>query len=448
MTPTLSRLKAICVFACRWCSLHGVERAGRERMALPPQIRLLPVPCAGSISADNIIQAFANGASGVAVLGCHLGGCRHNDANRDAHARLAVLADLLETMGLDRRRLCLSWGTAHEAEQYASLMRSFSAQLEQLPPLPDFFRMPKNQAVALTAAVQQGLGPENPVDDATENAHVRALAAAALDKGRLVLALTPAGDDFLPELFSTKEDLPHLVAGSKYALAKLVGCLLRERAQGGLQEFGPHQGLRERAFGLRTCKLSVACRACDARALRQMADLRQISLQDVEFLPLPCSLNQQRACACHRPQWPSDTSLLIQPEKGSEEVQKRIDWPEQLSRCVQCHRCRTACPVCVCPACSLDQMPALSYGSAPAASPLAYHMTRALHVADVCVQCGACQDACPQGIPLLRLHQSVASSLANLGYCSGEGMASPLRRQRLQLAAPQWQDSLKGGTSA
>ncbi len=67
-----------------------------------------------------------------------------------------------------------------------------------------------------------------------------------------------------------------------------------------------------------------------------------------------------------------------------------------------------------------------------------------MHVADVCVQCGACQDACPQGIPLLRLHQTVASSLESLGYRSGEGMLSPLRTARSRIEVPQWLDSLKG----
>ena len=125
---------SICVFACRWCSLLGAERAGRDRLELPANIRLIPVSCAGSVSADHVIQALTGGAAGVAVLGCHLGGCRHNDANRDAHARLEVLGSLLDAVGLDSRRLLVSWGTAHEAEQYAKLMRDFAALLSTLPP--------------------------------------------------------------------------------------------------------------------------------------------------------------------------------------------------------------------------------------------------------------------------------------------------------------------------
>lgn len=121
------------VFACRYCARIGADRAGKERLAMPPFFRLIDVDCAAEVEPDLVLRAFADGIHGVAVLGCHLGGCRHNEANRAAHARLSLLADLLDTIGLDRRRLLLSWGTAHEAGQFAGLMESFARTLETLP---------------------------------------------------------------------------------------------------------------------------------------------------------------------------------------------------------------------------------------------------------------------------------------------------------------------------
>lgn len=442
MMPMPSIHNTICVFACRWCSLLGAERAGRERLPLPSGIRIMPVPCAGSVSVDSIIQAFTNGAAGVAVLGCHLGGCRHNEANRDAHARLAVLADLLETMGIGRHRLCVSWGTAHEGTQYASLINNFAQQLEELPPMPDFFRIPENQAVALAATKVNGCSdrPKIPASADEQDEALRKRVARTLDKGRVVLALAHTESGIAVELFTRKEALSILVAGPKYPLAKLAGTMLRERRLGVLQNTGAHRSLRELAYSLRERGLSVACRACDARALRQMADLHQFSPETLDLIPIPCTEEQQKVCGCVRPQWPSDKSLPLEQKLGGEV----IDWPLQLSCCVQCHWCRMACPVCVCPSCSLDDIATLPTGRVPNTSPLAYHLSRAMHVADVCVQCGACQDACPQGIPLLRLHQTVASSLESLGYRSGEGMLSPLRTARSRIEVPQWLDSLKG----
>jgi F420-non-reducing hydrogenase iron-sulfur subunit len=121
------------VFACRWCSLIGADRAGRERMELPAAFRIIPVECAASIEPDLVLRVLADGFDGVAVLGCHIGGCRHNEANRTVRLRLSLLQDLLETIGLDRRRLLLSWGTAHEGHQFAALAREFIADLAGMP---------------------------------------------------------------------------------------------------------------------------------------------------------------------------------------------------------------------------------------------------------------------------------------------------------------------------
>jgi F420-non-reducing hydrogenase iron-sulfur subunit len=120
------------IFACRWCALLGAERAGRERLPLPAGFRLIPVECAGAVSLDLVLRAFAGGAHGVAVMGCHLGGCRHNEANRNAHARLLVLGTALESIGARPERLLLSWGTAHEARQFAQVISEFQAKLEAL----------------------------------------------------------------------------------------------------------------------------------------------------------------------------------------------------------------------------------------------------------------------------------------------------------------------------
>ncbi|MDR1659160.1 MAG: hydrogenase iron-sulfur subunit [Desulfovibrio sp.] len=128
MSPSFKTL----VFACRWCPLLGAERAGRERLALPPDFRLIPVECAGAVPLDLILRAFADGAHGVAVMGCHFGGCRHNGANRNAHARLQLLAAALETLGIRPDRLLVSWGTAHEARQFAGVLSDFQARIRAL----------------------------------------------------------------------------------------------------------------------------------------------------------------------------------------------------------------------------------------------------------------------------------------------------------------------------
>ena len=136
-SPLAAETPKVLVFACRWCALLGAERAGRERIPLDPAFRLIPVECAGGIATDLILRAFADGFHGVAVMGCHLGGCRHNEANRNAHARLELLGTALACIGIRRERLLLSWGTAHEAAQFADLLSSFIRDMAQLAASPD-----------------------------------------------------------------------------------------------------------------------------------------------------------------------------------------------------------------------------------------------------------------------------------------------------------------------
>jgi coenzyme F420-reducing hydrogenase delta subunit len=119
----------VLVFACRWCALVGADAAGRGKAELPASFRVIPVECASMVEPDSVLRAFASGVDGVAVMGCHLGGCRFNDANHVAVKRMETLGDLLDTVGIGRRRLLLSFGTAHEGHQFAEVLETFFREL-------------------------------------------------------------------------------------------------------------------------------------------------------------------------------------------------------------------------------------------------------------------------------------------------------------------------------
>ncbi|MDF1539236.1 MAG: Coenzyme F420 hydrogenase/dehydrogenase, beta subunit C-terminal domain [Candidatus Thorarchaeota archaeon] len=74
--------------------------------------------------------------------------------------------------------------------------------------------------------------------------------------------------------------------------------------------------------------------------------------------------------------------------------EERINyWMEEFSQCIKCYGCRDACPICYCESCLLEaNRDFLEAGVIPPSA--LFPLTRLAHVADSCVACGQCQDAC------------------------------------------------------
>ncbi len=81
----------------------------------------------------------------------------------------------------------------------------------------------------------------------------------------------------------------------------------------------------------------------------------------------------------------------------------------EFSRCIRCYACRQVCPNCYCPTCFVDASRPAWVGRTPDSSDnVMFHVVRALHMAGRCVECGACEKACPVGIPLMLINRKVS----------------------------------------
>jgi formate dehydrogenase subunit beta len=86
-----------------------------------------------------------------------------------------------------------------------------------------------------------------------------------------------------------------------------------------------------------------------------------------------------------------------------------------ISRCIRCYACRNACPLCYCPTCFVDESrPQWMGKSIDPIDTMTFHLLRAYHCAGRCTDCGACERACPMGIPVRQFTKKLNMDAQNL----------------------------------
>jgi formate dehydrogenase subunit beta len=86
--------------------------------------------------------------------------------------------------------------------------------------------------------------------------------------------------------------------------------------------------------------------------------------------------------------------------------------------CTMCNMCIRGCPVCYCVDCIL-----MKKRKDKTINKETYQLTRIAHVADRCVECGNCDNNCPQHLPLSLYFQSLNEAFKKkFKYSSGESL--------------------------
>jgi formate dehydrogenase subunit beta len=218
----------------------------------------------------------------------------------------------------------------------------------------------------------------------------------------------------------------------------------------------------------RTERMAIVAKGCDTRALLELIKEKQIVRDRINIIGVPCEgmIDRVRVEAELRNQpigtvevregrflvigkdfekeldikeflYPScqvciRKNPVMYDELAGEEVEESLGktyadiesfeglpdekrwqyFSEETSRCIRCYACRNACPLCYCAECFVDASNPQWIGKSSNESDTAFfHIMRAFHLAGRCVECGACERACPLGIDIRKLNRKLSKDV-------------------------------------
>jgi len=122
-------------FFCNWCSYRAADGAGTARLKYAPNVRVVRLMCSGRVDPSFVLKAFALGADGVMIAGCHPGECHYIDQNYKTIRRFIMLRHTLRGLGISERRVRLTFASAAEGGRLAEAINEFVKDVRMLGPL-------------------------------------------------------------------------------------------------------------------------------------------------------------------------------------------------------------------------------------------------------------------------------------------------------------------------
>ena len=427
----------IIAFLCSWCSYTGADTAGIARMKSPPNIRAIRVPCSGRVSPELVMRAFDQGADGVLVLGCHIGECHYDTGNHRAAKRLPILHSLLTFAGLEPERFRLDWVSASEGERFSHIASEFTEAVRKLGPA--HWKMEPDRRGELKAAFARER--ENipfPVTScASKTDGIRLKARELLESGQVGCVIGyeigPRGRT-RPAFVVNPQDADLLVwnPDCTHNLAVYLPARLRSKSP---QKTPP--------------AVAVVAKPCDSRAINVQLAENLYRREQVHVIGVTCEGGRDsngnmlsRCTTCQEaapvvcdtliggdtsgfiPRITSCCDEMIAELQGGSPAERMEFWLGQFDRCIRCYACRQACPLCNCPTCLYERDDSTWVGlGIQLNEKRTFHLGRAYHLAGRCVDCNACERACPVNIPIGLLNRKLADEIEK-GFGFRAGLAA------------------------
>ncbi|NLI80784.1 MAG: hydrogenase iron-sulfur subunit [Deltaproteobacteria bacterium] len=131
----MSGLKIV-LFLCNWAPHAAFQKLQEYGSLIPPEVRMVRVPCTGRVTKSLLFKAFEMGADGVALVGCESGACRYGSGTAIASRNAEDAREILELLALGKERLRIATFLPEESEGLRRFLTGFAEDLRGMGASP------------------------------------------------------------------------------------------------------------------------------------------------------------------------------------------------------------------------------------------------------------------------------------------------------------------------
>lgn len=123
-------------FGCDKWGYSAADLTGVTRKSYSTDFHLIRVRCTGRIGIHLIMEAFLNGADGVAIISWKENECEFGNGNMNTYEHVLTLRKILKHEGISEERLQQYFCSAAEVQKFVDSVGDITQRVQKLPPLP------------------------------------------------------------------------------------------------------------------------------------------------------------------------------------------------------------------------------------------------------------------------------------------------------------------------
>ncbi len=112
--------------------MAAADNAGADGRSYGTATAIVPVDCAGVVSAAAILRAFSSDVDGVLIAACGSGDCHYSNGNESCERVVQETRDLMGLAGLAPQRLRLDLSSDVDGGRFVALLDEFAVELAGL----------------------------------------------------------------------------------------------------------------------------------------------------------------------------------------------------------------------------------------------------------------------------------------------------------------------------